>query len=538
MLILLLPLPAVPQQPTLPAPVRAAGNLITGEKILRDATYLASDALRGRDTPSPGLDSAAAFVIRRLTALGLQPAGDNGTFKQQYSIRGALLDTAASSVDIDGRRLRYGSDFLVFSFSGPEDVSAPVVYVGHGLRVPKKNIDPYAGLDVKGKILVAHGPGSFPRGENFETLGALGVDWFLPTHVAKERGALAVVFIAAPTFIQFWDELRKEERARKSTELDPVVPSAYMAQPVTSIIVRPEAVQSFLQEGALSATELQTRASNSDFAPSFELPTGRSVSLHVAASVNLQSRPYNVVAKIEGSDPTLKAEAITLGAHLDGAVDDEPVNGDAIYNAADDNASGSAALLAIAEAMMKAPRPKRTVVFLWDTGEEVGIWGTRYFVAHPPVPIRNIVLHINVDMVGRTKRPGTNVRGEEELSGPNEVYVVGPRVISTQLDSLLEQTNRAYLNMRLNHRFDRADHEYFYPRTDAGPFLERGVATLDFFTGEHADYHRPSDEAAKLDPQKMEQVARTAFALTWLVADAPRRLVLDKGIPASVPRYR
>jgi peptidase M28-like protein len=537
LLILALPLPARAQQSALPAPVRAAADLITGDKILRDASYLASDALRGRDTPSPGLDSAAAFLIRRLTELGVQPAGDSGTFKQHYSVRGASLDTTTSSVELDGRRLRYGSDFVVFSFSGAADFRGPLVYVGHGLRAPKKRIDPYAGIDVRGKILLAHAPGSFPRGESYETLGTLGVDWFLPTEVAEQRGALGVVFIASPEILEVWDRIRTEESTLRSMDLDPVVPSAYMSPAMTSIIVRPEAVQALFQQSKFSASELQKRADNEEYAPSFQLPASKAISLHVAAA-GQQSRPYNVVARIEGSDPTLKAEAVTLGAHLDGAVDDKPVNGDAIYNAADDNASGSAALLSIAEAMMKAPRPKRTLVFLWDTGEEVGIWGTRYFVTHPPVPMRNIVLHINVDMIGRTKQPGTNVQGEEELSGPNEVYVVGPRVVSTQLDSLLEQTNRSYLKLSLNHEYDRADHEFFYPRTDAGPFLERGVATLDFFTGEHADYHMPSDEARKLDPQKMQQVARTVFVTAWVVADLPRRLGLDKGIPATVPRYR
>src|SRR5262245_59682646 len=243
LLILTLPLASVAQQSALPAPVRAAADLITADKLLRDATYLASDALRGRDTPSPGLDSAAAYVIRRLTELGLQPAGDSGTFKQHYSVRGALLDTAASSIEVDARRLRYGSDFVVFSFSGPADFRAPLVYVGHGLRAPKKRIDPYAGIDVKGKILLAHAPGSFPKGESYETLGTLGVDWFLPTDVAKQRGALAVVFIASPDILEDWDRIRTDESSLRSLELDPAVPSAYMSPEVTSIIVRPEAVQ-------------------------------------------------------------------------------------------------------------------------------------------------------------------------------------------------------------------------------------------------------------------------------------------------------
>ena len=128
------------------------------------------------------------------------------------------------------------------------------------------------------------------------------------------------------------------------------------------------------------------------------------VRLPIAASTVY--RPYNVVAMIEGGDPQRKAEAITIFAHLDGAVGSRAVNGDAIYNSADDNASGSAALLSIAEQMAAGPRPKRTMVFVWDSGEEQGLWGTRWFVHSPPVPLSQIVAHFNVDMIGASRRPG------------------------------------------------------------------------------------------------------------------------------------
>lgn len=341
-----LPTAALTQQNPIPPQVRAAAYAIAAASLQRDVEFLAADALRGRDTPSPGLDTAAAFVERRLRQLGLQPAGDGGTYRQHYTIPADRQDAA------------------------------------------------------------------------------------------------------------------------------------------------------------------------------------------------VRRRAYNVVARWEGSDPTLKAEAITIAAHLDGAVDIQAVNGDNIYNAADDNASGSAGLLALAEAMTRAPRPKRSIVFIWDTGEETGLLGSRYFVSRPVVPITNIIAHINIDMIGRTKQPGTNVQGEEMLSGPNEVFLVGPRVLSTQLDSVIEQGNRAYLNMRINHRFDLPDHEYFYPRTDAAPYLERGIPIIDFFTGEHADYHMPSDEARKIDGTKLEQVARTAFVSAWLIADLADRPSIDKGIPGRVRRYR
>lgn len=526
------------QSAAVPAGVRSAADVITRAGLRRDVDYLASDALRGRETPSPGLDSAAAYVIRRLTQLGLQPAGDSGTYRQHYAIRTLTIDTTASALEIAGKQLRYGSDFLIYNFSSAADLNAPLVYVSHGFRIPGKGIDPYAGLDVRGKILLADGPGALPRNETYESLGTLGVDWFLPHDEAQRRGALAVVYIPSARMLRLWERLHESESSTRYRELDPVVVSAYMAPRTPSVLVRPQMLEPLFQGEEHGLAELQARAARGDFAPSFALTPDKQVQLRLALAATALARPYNVVARLEGSDPTLKAEVITMAAHLDGAVDTEPVKGDSIYNAADDNASGSAGLLAIAEAMTRAPRPKRSVVFIWDTGEETGLWGTRYFVSQPMAPLSNIVLHINVDMIGRTKQPGSNAEGEEQLSGPNEVFVVGPRVLSTELDSLVEQTNRAYLNLRLNHRFDVANHEFFYPRTDASPFLERGIPTIDFFTGEHADYHMPSDEAQKLDAGKMEQVARTVFVLAWRIADAAVRPVLDKGIPASVPRYR
>ncbi|MEX1184221.1 MAG: peptidase M28, partial [Gemmatimonadota bacterium] len=136
------------QQVGLPAPVRAAADAITPERIRSDLEFLSSDALRGRFTPSPGYDSAAAFIARRLERAGLKPLGDDGTYFQHYDLREERLDTAAAYLEIGGRRFDFGDDFLMRSFAGPLDGTLPVVYVGHGWTVPGEGIDPYAGVDV------------------------------------------------------------------------------------------------------------------------------------------------------------------------------------------------------------------------------------------------------------------------------------------------------------------------------------------------------------------------------------------------------
>jgi hypothetical protein len=527
------------QSVTIPAPVRAAAEAITAAGLGTDVGYLASDALRGRGTPSPGLDSAVAFVVRRLAALGLTPAGDDGTYLQRYVVRDVELDTAASYIEVGSRRLRYGDDFLVVLFSDSVTVTAPLTWVGHGIRAPAKGIDPYAGVDVRGRVVVASGPGGLPAGESYETLGTLGVDWELPSGVIGNRGAPANVMIPPPRLLRRWNALRRNDLLH-DRELAPPVPSAWTRPSLPTIWVKPEVAELMLAAAPGGAHTLLARADSGDFAPSFELPAETTVTIRIAARAVTRIRPVNVVAMIPGSDPALRAEAVTLGAHLDGAVDAplRPGASDSTFNAADDNASGSAGILAVAAAMMRAPRPKRSVVFLWDSGEEVGLWGSKYFAAHPPVPLANVTAYFNVDMIGRTKAPGTAIEGEENLAGPDEVYVVGPRVLSTDVDSLIERANRAYLGVHLNHRFDEATHEFFYPRTDATPLLERGVLSINFLVGEHEDYHMTSDEAGRLDVGKMERVTRTIFVSAWLLADLPARPRLDKGIPASVRRYQ
>ena len=531
---------AAAQAPQIPPAVVGAANRIDKAQLKRDVDYLASDALRGRDTPSPGLDSAAAYVTRRLAALGrgVTPAGDGGTFRQHYTVRSQTLDTINTYLELGGRRLQYGRDFIVSAFSDTMHVSAPMAYAGHGMQLLKHNDDPYASVDVRGRAVIAHGPAVWPAGITMQSAGTFGIDWFGSWHAVDRKGGAAIILVHPVRLARRWDLFRANPVWLTRMELEPDVPSAYAAPKVPTIWIRRELLGEFLAGTALSAAEALAQADSGRLPPSFMIDPARRVTLHIALSKVETHRPHNVVARIEGSDPRLRHEAVVLMSHLDGAVSPPPPSGaDSIYNAADDNASGSSALLSVAEAMLRAPRPRRSVIFVWDTGEEVGLWGSRFWAANPKVPLRDVVTHFNIDMIGRSKARGSNVPGEEELSGENEIHVVGPKVLSAELDTLLQRTNRALTNLRLSDRFDRADHEFFYPRTDAGPVMERGVLMVDFASGLHGDYHDVGDESHKLDLDKMLKVARLVFASAWQIADAPTRVRMDKGMPATVRQY-
>jgi hypothetical protein len=532
LLLALLGYAAVDARQALPDAVRAAAESISSEQLAWDLAHLTSDEQQGRNTPSTRFDAAADYIAARLARAGLTPAGDDGTFRQHYELHETRVDTDAASITIAERRFAFGRDFAMRSLATPVSGPLPVVYVGHGWVLPGRGIDPYAAVDVRGKLVLAHGPRVLPKGVEVQQVGRTVVNADPPLVAAAARGAAGVLFITQATELVRWDELRGANTIRR--ELEPGVPSAYAAPPITSVLLAPQVTEALLEGESLGGRAALSLADRGEFPASFQLK--KQVTVHVPVASRSVSRPFNIVAMLEGSDPRRKAEAVTIAAHLDGAVGTRSVDGDAIYNSADDNGSGSAALLSIAEHMAGAPRPKRTIVFMWDSGEEQGLWGTRRFVHAPPVPLSAIVAHINVDMIGASRRPGSADEALKTVTERNEVYLIGPRVLSAQAEVLLDRVNDSYLKLRFNREHDRADDEFFYPRTDAGPFLERGILTVGFTTGIHPRYHLPADEARFLDPLQMHAIARTVLASLWALADADERPGIDKPLPSSVPR--
>jgi len=524
---------AAAQPGAIPPAIRTAADAISAEQVAWDLAFLASDELRGRNTPSPGFDIAADYISARLARAGLKPGGDRGAFRQHYELHETRVDTNAATIEIAGRRFAFGRDFAMRSLATPISAELPVVYVGHGWVIPGRKIDSYAGIDVKGKLVLAHGPRALPQGVEVQQLGRIAIDAEAPLMAAAARGAAGVLFISQATELIRWDEAKGQNTVRR--ELEPPVPSAYAALPITSLLLTPPVTMALLEGEAVTGPVALRLGEPAAFPASFELK--KTARIHVPVSASSVYRPYNVVAILEGSDPKLKDEAVTVFAHLDGAVGSREIAGDAVYNSADDNASGSAALLNIAEQMAAAPKPKRTIVFVWDSGEEQGLWGTRWFVHQPPIPLARVVAHVNVDMIGASRRPGSADAASNLVTERHEVFVIGPQALSRQASVLLDRVNDSYLKLRYNRQYDTPDSEFFYPRTDAGPFLERGILTIGFTTGIHNRYHLPSDEAQALDPVQVHAIARTVLASVWMLGDAAERPQIDQPIPRTVPRH-
>jgi Zn-dependent M28 family amino/carboxypeptidase len=193
-------------------------------------------------------------------------------------------------------------------------------------------------------------------------------------------------------------------------------------------------------------------------------------------------------------------------------------------------------VLELAHAFATAsPRPKRSILLVWHAGEEKGLWGSRYFVEHPTVPLARVVAQLNIDMIGRSKRAGDVSKENEQLSGPEEIYVIGSKKMSMELGELSERVNSSYLSLKFNYRYDDpADPERFFYRSDHFHYARKGIPIIFYFNGPHEDYHKLSDHADKIDYAKMEKVARTVFVTAWELASAPNRPRVDKPLPPDV----
>jgi Zn-dependent M28 family amino/carboxypeptidase len=509
--------------------VRAAPRgfaTITAAELRDYLTFVASDEMEGRDTPSRGLDTTARFLAMQLSQLGIKPAGDNGTYFQKIALVRRTIDPAQTTARLNERTLTYGTDFLAGDMPGT--VEGPLVYVGHGYVVKAKNIDAYKGLDVRGKILIAND--GLPQGvTRADTRGRSGPDrWESPRTYAARNGAKGVMFVPSYQTLANWERTRKRDLERGATWMEKLPRDTQ--QTVPSLTASPSLVDALFANEKIAGGEIFKHAIDRDAVEPFELGATKQLRFTVVSkTVTLATQ--NVVAKIEGSDPKLKEEYVAIGAHYDHVGIGIPnAAGDAIYNGADDDGSGTTAVLALARAFIEAGAPpKRSILFVWHCGEEKGLWGSDYFTHFPTVPLDRIVTQLNIDMIGRSKAADDTKPADADLTGPDAIYVIGSRMMSTELGDLSERVNKSLLNLAFNYKYDDPqDPQRFFFRSDHYNYARKGVPIIFYFDGVHEDYHRPSDSVEKIDFEKMEKVTRTIYATAVAIADLPARPRVDK----------
>jgi Zn-dependent M28 family amino/carboxypeptidase len=466
----------------------------------------------------------------------------------------------------------------------PLDVTGNLVFAGNGYVINKGNINPYEGLDVHGKIIVVAGlpaelaaqqaaaaagrggrggaGGGGGRGAATNPLGQSCTDFLRPEEYAAKNGALAVVTIAnfqqlstmanpnaAGAFGGFGGGGGRGPALNGPAYQVPKLQQPPACASVPSITVGLSMANAIFQGEKTNASQVFYAAGANTKQDSFELTAAKKLSVHVAVRSE-QGHGENVVGILEGGDPVLKNEYVVLSAHLDHIGLAAPLpDGHNVNNGADDDGSGSAGMLAIArayaEGAAKGVRPKRSIIFLWNAGEEKGLWGSQYFNQFPPVDLTKVVANLNMDMIGRTKGPGfTDSDATHVLVNPGEVLVVGPSISSDDMEKTIETVNGAYQKLTLNHFYDTTKpddtHDNLGPqpngqrvfyRSDHYNFAKMGIPIAFFTTGLHPDYHRATDTPDKIDYKEMQVVSKTVAAVAWVLGTQTGRPQLKATLP-------
>lgn len=498
--------PAAGQAPP-PAP-------LASEALRTWLTVLAADDFEGRATFSAGLEKAAVYISERLKEAGARPGGDNGSYLQNVSVLSVQSTNQSTlTVEINGqsRVFQNGVDVFFTPDVGMKRtlVLEDVEFVGYGLHVGSLYSD-YAGRDVRGKAVVWLGeaaPGS---------LDSSSAARFLDSRASialEEMGAAASI-----TSTRFF-------RGRRNTGPSSFTTTQRLDLPRPPEVAVSDEVLTFL----FSATgtgyeEIRARVGQrEELTPASIKGVKLTFNLDADYRVTNTTTTQNVVGFIDGSDPLLRETYVAFGAHYDHLglePDSRAVSEDRINNGADDDGSGSAALIGLANAFMSA-KPRRSIMLVWHAGEERGLWGSKYLADHPPVPLESVVAQLNVDMIGRNR--------DNKSSEENTVYAVGADRISTELHNILIDAN-ASLGAPLNLDFemnDAADPERIYFRSDHFSYAAKGIPVIFFFTGLHPDYHRVTDSVDKIHFDKMSRITRLIYEVGLQLANLDHPPVRD-----------
>jgi len=359
--------------------------------------FLADDKLEGRETGSAGLRTAESYVVDHLTKAGLQPAGTNGFYQPvKFVSRQIVEDQSSVALVRDGKTepLSFSEDtfFNTRVDLAQEEITAPLLFAGYGLKIPEKNHDDLAGLDLKGKVVVylAGSPEEIPTAlsSHYQTAG----ERWKPL---KQAGAIGVIAIPNPASMDIpWSRISLN-RNHASMEL---VGPEFNETPGLKLALtfNPAQAEKLFASSGHTFAEVAALGKDRKLLPHFPL----AVSLNAHATLKTgEVEAANVVAKLPASDPKLKEEYVALSAHVDHIGIGEPVNGDRIYNGALDNGSGTAALIELASSFKAHPEKlRRSLLFVFVCAEEKGLLGSKYFATHPTVPAKSIVADVNIDM--------------------------------------------------------------------------------------------------------------------------------------------
>ena len=468
---------------TAPPRDRAAATITAGD-VARHIGIIADDSMLGRDTPSRGLDLTARYVADQFRRFGLRPGGDGGSWFQRYPITRRRFEPAGSRVVLSSRGTEAIARFdrtarYVQGAVPAAPLAGTAVLVGGTLEP-----DDMSRMALRGRIVIyAPGAGTLPSERATRVTRALR--------------------LAAPKAVLLISDLEPETFASRIPHVMPARTTVDLRLTSPPFLELSEAAVA----PVLHAAGVDLEATRADTAAVFrELPALRA-RLELKDSVLASLTAPNTVGIIEGSDPALKREYLVFSAHMD-HIGVTPGLPDSVNNGADDDASGTTGVIELAEAFSRrGARPRRSIIFLTVSGEEKGLWGSRYFSEHPPVPVDRIVADINIDMIGR--------------NWPDTIVAIGKE--HSDLGATLERVNRAHPELGMTAIDDRWPEERFYFRSDHYNFARKGVPVLFFFNGVHPDYHQPSDSPDKINAEKESRILQLLYFLGRQVGDADAR---------------
>jgi Zn-dependent M28 family amino/carboxypeptidase len=477
---------------------------VSAERIAAHVRFLASEKLQGRRTATRGADEAANYIAEQFRSAGLKPAAQ-GFFQPFTFVAGVRLgdkNSFQAKTSSGTRALKAGEDYMPLAFSSSEPAAGPLLFAGYGITAPELQYDSYGGAAAAGKVvmIVRGSPdGDNPHGR-FGEYTAPGLEIQKKTLRAREKGATGVIFVSG-------EQSFKEDRlSRLRHDLN------FLDAGIPSVVVTRQVADSLLASAGTTLADAEKRAASSPQPLAVE---NTSVEFRTDV-VKINGNGVNVAGVLEGSDPRLASQYVVIGAHYDhlGLGGPESLaqrpEGD-IHHGADDNASGTSALIELAR-VLAADRSKirRSVLFLAFSGEELGLLGSAAYTKNPIFPLKSTVAMLNMDMVGRLR---------------NGSLFVGGVGTSPAWKPLLERLNgsagapasaagdgaTARFNMSFGQDgFGPSDHQSFYVRD---------IPVLFFFTGTHDDYHKPSDTADKVNTEGISQVAQLVREVVTFVAN-------------------
>jgi aminopeptidase YwaD len=480
------------------------------EVLKTHARFLSSETLTGRGIDTPGILLARDYIAGEFARLGLQPAGDNGSYLQSFEVATGVRVKQPAKLTLGNQpALTLNRDWIPLGFSASKRVEAPLVFAGYGITAKEYGYDDYQDIDAKGKIVVVlryeppprDGTSPFRKHPNYSVHAALRTK----ANNARDHGAVGMILV----------DLHQQGDANR--ELISTRNSLWRGgNSLVAAQASRAPIEKWLEGYGVSLVKLRDKIDRLGKPASMEVPAG-----HATLEVNLEEirQPAeNVVAVLPGSDPRLKSENVVIGAHYDHiglghyGTRNSSTEGQ-VHHGADDNASGIAVLLELARRLSGSEfKPARTIVFAAFSAEELGLFGSRHYVNHPPVQLSSTKAMINLDMVGRLRDSRVTVFGTrtaEELSG----------VVKTAAREL-------GLEISESDGIGRSDHMSFYGKK---------IPALHFFTGVHSDYHGPGDTWDKLNLEGMAKISELVLATVQSIAhtSAPLSFVSLPTVPMA-----